>query len=150
MCAIKRSSAASARCAAKCAICGLKQQTRSAVASTIARQNSNIASGLPRSVSGRREGSGSSPTQSSELVRLAAASIAATNAIGSGELAVLDAMRLRRFLAKTPFLVFLVFVIVAGEEFHVRITFEGEDVRGDAIEEPAVVRDHERAAGKFE
>src|SRR5690242_19978478 len=66
---ISRSRASSARCAAKWAICGLKQQTRSAVASTIARQNSKIASGRARNCSGKRDGSGSRPTQTRESLR---------------------------------------------------------------------------------
>src|SRR5882724_1545991 len=66
MCAISRSSAPSARCAAKWAICGLKQHTISAVASTMARQNAKIASGASRNAAGKRAGSGSNPTQTSE------------------------------------------------------------------------------------
>ena len=31
-----------------------------------------------------------------------------------------------------------------------RVALEREDVRRDAVEEPAVMRDHHRAAGKFE
>ena len=38
---------------------------------------------------------------------------------------------------------------VALEPGHLRIALEGEDVRGDAIEEPAVVADDDRAAGEI-
>ena len=44
----------------------------------------------------------------------------------------------------------LVVGVVALEPDHLAVAFEGEDVRGDAVEEPAVVADDRRAAGKFE
>ena len=57
-----RSSWGSARCDAKNAICGLNAQTRSAVASTIASQNSQTGSALVSRTVGIRAGSGSRPT----------------------------------------------------------------------------------------
>src|SRR5690242_9366769 len=69
MWAISRSSASSARSAAKWAICGLNAQARSAVASTIAAQNSNTASGRPCKCAGSLPSSGSRPTQTSESWR---------------------------------------------------------------------------------
>src|SRR5690606_31985379 len=42
----------------------------------------------------------------------------------------------------------VVFGEVAFEEHHFRIAFVGEDMRGDAVEEPAIVRDHHRIAGE--
>ena len=53
-------------------------------------------------------------------------------------------------IAEAALLVLLIFAIVAGEEFDMRITLKGEDMRGDAVEEPAIMRDHEHVAGKFE
>src|SRR5690348_3722973 len=46
----------------------------------------------------------------------------------SSELLVPQTMRARRFVAEPALLVFLVFLVIAGEEFHVRFAFEGEDV----------------------
>src|SRR5690606_10283527 len=47
-------------------------------------------------------------------------------------------------------LVRFVFLVVAVEENHLRIPLEGKDVRGDAVEKPAVVADDHDAARKFE
>ena len=44
----------------------------------------------------------------------------------------------------------LVVLVVALEPHHLGVALEGEDVRGDAIEEPAVVADHDGAAGELE
>src|SRR5690349_17830872 len=55
---------------------------------------------------------------------------------------VADALRLGCFFAEALALVRFVLLIVAVEEHHLRIAFEREDVGGDAIEEPAIVRDH--------
>ncbi len=52
--------------------------------------------------------------------------------------------------AETALLVDFVVLIVAFEPLDVAVAFEGEDVRRDAIEEPAVVRDHDGAAGEVE
>ena len=56
----------------------------------------------------------------------------------------------RGFFAEALPLVGLVFLVVAGEEHGLRLALEGEDVGGDAVEEPAVVRDDEHAAGEFQ
>src|SRR5215203_417252 len=82
MYAIKRCSESSADADAKYAICGLKAHTRSAVASTIDVQNSNIASPWLRRRAGNRVGSGSSPTHSSEFTALQRAFSMSTNFIG--------------------------------------------------------------------
>jgi len=37
---------------------------------------------------------------------------------------------------------------VAPEEAHLAVAFEGQDVRRDAVQEPAVVADHDDAPGK--
>ena len=42
----------------------------------------------------------------------------------------------------------LVVLVVALEPDHLAVALEGEDVGGDAVEEPAVVADHHRAAGE--
>src|SRR5688500_19716588 len=61
-----------------------------------------------------------------------------------------QAMRLRTFRAEATLLVFLVLAVVALEELDVRVAFEGEDVRRDAVQEPAVVRDDEGIARELE
>src|SRR5690606_37171260 len=48
-----------------------------------------------------------------------------------------------RVVAKAALLVFLVLAVVALEELHVAVALEGEDVGRDAVEEPAVMADHE-------
>src|SRR6185503_2417176 len=63
---------------------------------------------------------------------------------------VLDAVRLVGVFAFATLVVLGVFLIVAFAPDHFRIAFEREDVGGDAIEEPAIVRDHHRAAGEVE
>ena len=59
-------------------------------------------------------------------------------------------MRPRAFFAQPLLLVGFVFLIVPFEEIDLRIALEGEHVRGDAIKEPAVVRDYHHAAGELE
>jgi hypothetical protein len=59
-------------------------------------------------------------------------------------------VRLGAFLAEAALLVFLVLAVVALEELDVRVALEGEDVGGDAVEEPAVVADHEGVAGELQ
>ena len=61
-----------------------------------------------------------------------------------------QALRLCAFFAQAAALVGFVLVVVAVEEDHLGVTFESKDVRRDAVEEPAVVRRHERAAGELE
>ena len=52
--------------------------------------------------------------------------------------------------AKPSFLVNFRLLEVALEQFHVAVALEGEQVRRDAVEEPAVVRNDDCAAGKRE
>ena len=52
---------------------------------------------------------------------------------------VFDAVRLVSFVAEAFFAVGFVFAVSAGEEGDLRVAFKGKDVRGDAVEEPAVV-----------
>jgi hypothetical protein len=54
-------------------------------------------------------------------------------------------MGLGGVLAFAFLVVFLVFLKVAFEPDHFGIAFEGEDVGRDAVEEPAVMRNHHRA-----
>src|SRR5687768_17305286 len=63
---------------------------------------------------------------------------------------VADAVRPGGFLAEALLLVGLVLLVVAVEEHRVRVALEGEDMGRDAVEEPAVVRDDQHAAGEFE
>ena len=55
---------------------------------------------------------------------------------------VLEPVRLDRFRAESAFLVVFVVFEVAFEPFDVAVAFEGEDVGGDAVEEPAVPGGH--------
>jgi len=59
-------------------------------------------------------------------------------------------MRLIRVCAESALLVFLVLLEVAGEPFHVAVALEREDVRRDAVEEPAIVADDDDAAREAE
>ena len=61
-----------------------------------------------------------------------------------------DSMRLGAFFAEAALLVFLVLAVVALVELHVRVAFEGDDVRGDAVQEPAVMRDDQGAARELQ
>src|SRR3546814_6189073 len=47
-------------------------------------------------------------------------------------------------VAQAAPLVFLVFAVVALEDLHVRVALEGEYMRRDAVQDPAVMRDTER------
>src|SRR3546814_13343751 len=62
---------------------------------------------------------------------------------------VLDAVRLVGGGAEAAVAVLLVGLVVALEPHHLAVALEGEAVGGDAIEEPAVVRDDEHAAGEL-
>src|SRR5690606_34725199 len=53
-------------------------------------------------------------------------------------------------VAHAAALVLFVLAVVALEELHVAVALEGEDVGGDAVEEPAIVRDHEGVAGELQ
>jgi hypothetical protein len=58
----------------------------------------------------------------------------------------LDAMGLDSLIAKPALLVFLIVGEVAFEPFDVAVAFECQDVRCEAIEEEAIVRDNDSAA----
>ena len=51
--------------------------------------------------------------------------------------------------SKPPHLVALVVLEVALEPLDMTVAFERENVRGDAVEEPAIVADDDRAAGEI-
>src|SRR5581483_7484746 len=59
---------------------------------------------------------------------------------------VLDAMRLHGLIPLAAPVVLHVLLIIAFEPDHLRVSLESQDVGGNAIEEPAVVRDHHRTA----
>ena len=59
-------------------------------------------------------------------------------------------MRLHRRLAQSTATVVLVLGVVSLEPGNLRVTLEREDVRGDAVQEPTVVRDHQHATGKVQ
>src|ERR1700734_2714405 len=59
---------------------------------------------------------------------------------------VADSMRLSRILAFAFLMILNILLIVAFEPDNFGVTLKGEDMRRDAIEEPAIVRDDHRAA----
>src|SRR4051812_1206982 len=63
---------------------------------------------------------------------------------------VSDAMRLVGVVTESLPPVSHVVRVIAFEPRHLTFAFEREDVSRDAIEEPAIVRDHHGAAGKIE
>src|SRR5690606_31748440 len=63
---------------------------------------------------------------------------------------VAQAARLGGLFTQAQLLVGLVFLIVAFEEYYLRIALERQYVGGDTIEEPAVVADDHDRAGEFE
>ena len=65
------------------------------------------------------------------------------------ELAVLDAVRLIRGGAETCFAIDFVVGVVSLKPDDAAFTFKGEDVGRHTIEKPAVVRDHDSAAGEI-
>src|SRR5690606_4720865 len=63
---------------------------------------------------------------------------------------VLDAVRLRGVVAEPALAVGLVVGVVALEPDHPAVAFERENARRHAVEEPAIVRAHDRAAPEFQ
>ena len=61
---------------------------------------------------------------------------------------VLDAVRFDRLIAEPALLVFLVVGKVAFEPFDVTVALEGQNVRREAVEEEAIMRDDDGAAWK--
>src|SRR5690242_4648485 len=61
-----------------------------------------------------------------------------------------DAVRLRGVLALAPPEILDVFAVIALEPHDLRVALEGEDMSGDTVEEPAIMRDHHRTAGEGE
>src|ERR1051325_11221008 len=64
------------------------------------------------------------------------------------EFSILDAMRTIRLDAKAFFALGFVVGIIALEPDHLAVAFERQDMRGHAVEEPAVVADDHSAAGE--
>ena len=58
-------------------------------------------------------------------------------------------MRLVGVGAQAPLLVHLIVLEIALEPFDMAVVLEGEDVGGDAVEEPAVMADDDGAAGEI-
>src|SRR5881628_2384499 len=69
---------------------------------------------------------------------------------GRGQLLVAQPVRTLGFSPEALLAVRLVVGVVALEPHHAPLVLEGEDVRGDAIEEPAVVADDGGAAREVE
>jgi hypothetical protein len=63
------------------------------------------------------------------------------------KLFILQPVRHDGVLAEPPHLVLLVILEIALEPFDMAVAFEGQDVRGDAVGEPAVMADDDGAAG---
>src|SRR6266700_7335193 len=82
--------------------------------------------------------------------RAAFSTDSAISEVGSPcQLLVLHAMRDDGVLPQPAHLVLLVVLEVAFEPFDVAVVLEGQDVGGDAVEEPAVVADDDGAAGEI-
>src|SRR6266850_4177427 len=64
------------------------------------------------------------------------------------ELLVLEAVRLVRGGAQTRVTVGFVVLVIPLEPDHASVLLEGDHVRGDAVQEPAVVADHAYRAGE--
>src|SRR5688572_7471627 len=64
-----------------------------------------------------------------------------------GQLPILDPVRRVRVRAETTFAIRFVVLVVAFEPHHAAVALEGEHVRGDAVQEPAVVADDDGAPG---
>src|SRR5882724_9683605 len=78
------------------------------------------------------------------------ATMNAARFIGSTrQLLVLHPMRNDAVLPEAAHLVFFVVLEIALEPFDMALAFEGEDMSGDAVEEPAVMADDHGAAGKI-
>src|SRR5690606_30462089 len=139
--------------------------------SAMSRQKLKTAPGSPVNRAGNLAGSGSRPTQTSvsaacqrlrsvsmkpmgrSWIRRPAPAKAPARGRGSGWrlLERLEAQALgTRVVAKAALLVFLVLAVVALEELHVRVALEGQDVGGDAVQEPAVMADHEGVARELQ
>src|SRR6202035_3889475 len=84
----------------------------------------------------------------SKSVSATACSAAARDASATDEPLVRDPVRPVGSSAEQLVAALLVGLEVALEPRHLRIALEREHVRRDAVEEPAVVRDHDHAAGK--
>lgn len=67
-----------------------------------------------------------------------------------GNTLVLDTLRLQRLGAQRAFLVLFVFGKVAFEEFHLTFILIIQNVGGDTVKEPTVVRDNHRAARELQ
>ncbi len=60
----------------------------------------------------------------------------------------MNAMGLFRFLAEPAMPVRFIIGIIAFKPQHLAVALEGQDMRGHAVQEPTIVRDHHRAAGE--
>lgn len=67
-----------------------------------------------------------------------------------GNTLVLDTLRLQRLGAQRAFLVLFVFGKVTFEEFHLTFILIIQNVGGDTVKEPTVVRDNHRAARELQ
>src|SRR6202521_176413 len=70
--------------------------------------------------------------------------------VSTGELSVLEAMRLIGGRTQTPLAINLVILIVPLEPYSLAVTLECEDMCRDAIEKPSIVADDDGAAGEVE
>src|ERR1700752_4205955 len=109
--------------------------------STTAANTSSAASGPSQRRSGRSSRAGVGDAVSSDK---------AVAFPSARQRLVADAVRLRGILAPAAPEVLDVLLVIAFEPRHLRVALEGEDVGRNAVEEPAVVGDHHRAAGEAE
>ena len=66
----------------------------------------------------------------------------------SREASIFDPMRLVRVVTESSFSIDLILAVIAVEILDVTVALESENMRGDAVEKPTVVRYYDRASGK--
>src|SRR3954451_14756808 len=93
----------------------------------------------------------SSPSRDSSRTAVSRSNaVSAMSASATNQALVGDPVRAVGGRAEQGMAMLLVGLEVALEPCDVRVALEREHVRGDAVQEPAVVGDDHRAAGKFE
>src|SRR5690606_32475071 len=75
---------------------------------------------------------------------------ATKKALAAFQRLVADAVRLVGVGAEALLLVHLVILEIALEPFDMAVALERHDMGRDAVEEPAIMADHDRAAGKIQ
>ena len=66
--------------------------------------------------------------------------------LGSGQVSVLDPVRLIGFVTEASFSIVLVLAVVAVKVLHMTVAFKRQNMRRDPIQEPAVMANYDRTA----